>query len=81
MTPWTVARHAPLCMEFSKQEYWSGLPYLPPGDLPKPGIEILSPVSPALQADSLPLRHSAIIKKKKEEINKCCFHLQQHGWI
>ena len=55
VTPWTVARHAPLSMEFSRQEYWSGLPYLPPGDLPKPGIEILRPVSPALQADSLPL--------------------------
>ena len=41
-------------MEFSRQEYWSELPYLPPGDLPKPGIEILRPVSPALQADSLP---------------------------
>ena len=37
-------------MGFSSQEYWSGLPFLPPGDLPKPGIE---PTSPALQADSL----------------------------
>ena len=64
VTPWTVARHAPLSMEFSRQEYWSGLPYLPPGDLPKPGIEILRPVSPALQADSLPLRYSAIKRMK-----------------
>ena len=38
-------------MEFSRQEYWSGLPFLSPGDLPDPGIE---PGSPALQADSLP---------------------------
>ena len=38
-------------MEFSRQEYWSGLPYPPPGDPPNPGIE---PRSPALQADSLP---------------------------
>ena len=38
-------------MEFSRQEYWSGLPFLPPGDLPNPGTE---PRSPALQADSLP---------------------------
>ena len=42
-------------MEFSRQEYWSGLPFPPPGDLPNPGIEPESPVSPALQANSLPL--------------------------
>ena len=52
--PWTVARQAPLCMEFSRQEYWSGLPFPPPGDLPQPGIE---PRSPALAGDSLPLCH------------------------
>ena len=34
VTPWTVARQAPLAMGFSRQEYWSGLPFLPPGDLP-----------------------------------------------
>ena len=45
-TPWTVARQAPLSMGFSRQEYWSGLPFPPPGDLPNPGIE---PTSPALQ--------------------------------
>ena len=50
MTPWTVARQAPLFMEFSMQEYWSGLPCPSPGDLLNPGIE---PGSPALQADSL----------------------------
>ena len=48
---WTIARHAPLSTGFSRQEYWSGLPYPPPGDLPNPGIE---PGCPALQADSLP---------------------------
>jgi len=41
-------------MEFSRQEYWSGLHFLSPGDLPNPGIELVSPVSPALQVDSLP---------------------------
>ena len=46
--PWTVAHQAPLFMEFSRQEYWSGLPFPPPGDLPDPGIEPGSPVSPAL---------------------------------
>ena len=54
-TPWTVAHQAPLSMGFSRQGYLSGLPYPPPGDLPDPGIKPVSPVSPALQADSLPL--------------------------
>ena len=49
-TPRTVARQAPLSMGFSRQEYWSGLPFPSPGDLPNPGIE---PGSPALQADAL----------------------------
>ena len=53
-TLWTVACRAPLSMGFSRQEYWSGLPLPSPGDLPSPGIEPMSPVSPALQADSLP---------------------------
>ena len=51
MTPWTVARQAPLSMGFSRQEYWSGLPLPSPGDLPDTGIY---PRFPALQADSLP---------------------------
>ena len=42
-TPWTVAYQAPLSIEFSRQEYWSGLPFPSPGDLPNPGIE--TPVS------------------------------------
>ena len=50
-TPWTVAHWAPLSMELSRQEYWSGLPFPSPGDLPNPGIKHRSP---ALQADSLP---------------------------
>ena len=50
MTPWTVARQVPLSTEFSRQEYWSGLPFPSPGDLPDPGTE---PQSPALQAHSL----------------------------
>ena len=51
---WTVALQAPLSMEFSRQEYWSGLPFPTPGDLPDPGIEPVSPMSPALQVDSFP---------------------------
>ena len=49
-TPWTVVCQAPLSMEFSRQEYWSGQPFPSPGDLPDPGIE---PMSSTLQADSL----------------------------
>ena len=51
MTPWTVPHQAPLSMGFSRQEYWSGLPFPFPRDLPHPGIE---PGSPTLQANSLP---------------------------
>ena len=50
MTPWTVAREAPLSMEFYRQEYWNGLPFPTPGYLPNPRIELRSS---ALQADSL----------------------------
>ena len=53
----TVARQAPLSMGFSRQEYWSGLPCPPAGDLPIARIEPRSPVAPALQADSLLLNH------------------------
>ena len=51
VTPWTVAYQAPPSMEFSRPEYWSGLPFPSPEDLPYPGIE---PGSPTLQADTLP---------------------------
>ena len=51
VTPWTGTYQAPPSMGFSRQEYWSGLPFPSPGDLPDPGIE---PRSPALQAKALP---------------------------
>ena len=57
VTPWTTARQAPLSMGFSRQEYWSGWPCPPPGDLPDPGIE---PLSPALQVDSLSPSHLGV---------------------
>ena len=50
VTPWTVALQAPPSTGFSRQEYWSELPFPSPGDLPDPGIK---PRSPALQADAL----------------------------
>ena len=55
MIQWIAACPSPLSMEFSRQEYWSGLPFSPPGDLPNPEIE---PGSPALQADSLPAEYT-----------------------
>ena len=65
--PWTVAYQTPLSMGFSRQEYWSGLPFTSPGDLPNPGIE---PRTPALEADSQqlsykgrPMQHYLDIKK------------------
>ena len=53
-TPWTVAHQASQSTGFSRQEYWSGLSFSSPGDLPDPGIK---PMSPNLQADSLSLSH------------------------
>ena len=66
-SPWTVAHKAPLSMGFSRQEYWSGLPFSPPGNLPDPGIE---PGSPTLQADSLLL--SSAQKCIKGSERSCC---------
>ena len=69
-TLWTVALQAPLSIGFSRQEYWSELPFLPLGNLPDPGIEPMSPAFPALQVDSLPLNHqgspknSIVVPKK-----------------
>ena len=57
VTAWTVARQAFLSMEFSRQEYWSGLPFPSPEELPNPGIE---PWSPASQADSIPFELQGI---------------------
>ena len=61
-TPWTVAHHDPQSMGFSRQEYWRGLPFPSPGDLPNPGIK---PGSPALEADALLSEPSEKCKKAK----------------
>ena len=53
-TPWTVAHQAPPSMEFSRQEFWSGLPCPPPGDLPNPGIESSSPTLHTVSSPSEP---------------------------
>ena len=52
-----IAHQAPPCMGFSRQEYWNGLPCPPPGDLPNPGIEPVSPATPALQVGFVLLNH------------------------
>ena len=62
---------APLSMGFPRQEYWSGLPFLPPKDLPDPGTELMSP---ALQVDSLPLSHWGR-PSRQTKTGKCLFHL------
>ena len=64
-TLWTVASQAPLSMGFSRQEYWSGLPYLPPGNLPDPGIGPVSIMSAALAGEFLPLMPPRYIYKIK----------------
>ena len=69
VTPWTVAHQAPLPLEFSRQEYWIELLFLPPGDLPESGIEPGSPESPTLAADSLPCTtwEARIVKFVKQQ--------------
>ena len=76
VTPWTVAHQAPLSMGFSRQEYWSGLPFPSSGDLPNPGFE---PWSPALQADSLssePPMHYIFLIQSSVDGHLGCFHVQ-----
>ena len=71
--PWPVAYQAPPSMGFSRQEYWSGLPFPSPGYLPNPGIE---PRSPALQADALPSeppgKPKGILFRRVVKINQLC---------
>ena len=65
-TPWTVAYQSPQSMEFSRQEYWSGLPFPSPGDLPHPGIET---ESPTLQGILYQLSYQG----SPQKINKCVY--------
>ena len=77
--PWTVTAHQPpLSMEFSRQEYWSELPFPSLGDLPGPGIK---PRSPALQADSLPSKQPGSLRKYYSAINRNRLGThKQHSW-
>ena len=67
VTPWTVAYQAPASLGFSKQEYWSGLPFPSPGDLPDPGIE---PESPTFYADALLSEPPGKIKLKSDHTKR-----------
>ena len=67
MNPWTVARQAPLSMGFSRQEYWSGLPFPSPGDLSDPRIEPTSPASPALAGGFFLTTEPPVLKGSKGE--------------
>ena len=73
MTPWTVAHQAPLSMEFSRQEYWSGFPFLSPEDLTNSGVK---PGSPAFQANSLPPEPPGKPSKKSTN-NKYWKHVEK----
>ena len=73
-TPWTVAHQAPPSMGFSRQEYWSGLPFPSPGDLPDPGIE---PRSPTLRADALTSEPPG---KKYLTSHRCGSNQSGAGW-
>ena len=80
MTPWTVARQAPLSMGFPKQEYWSGLPFPSPGDFPDPWIK---PTSSALQADSLPSEPPGKLKNTalgSLSLLQGIFPIQESNW-
>ena len=81
VTPWTVARQAPLSKGFPRQDYWSGLPFPSPGDLPDPGVE---PKSPTLQADSLPTETQGSPQGacgEKKQVDSPCVSLLCRGWL
>ena len=78
MTPWTVPHQAPPSMGFSRQEYWSGLPCSPPGDLPDPGIEPLSLLSPALAGGFLTA--STLWEALLAQLGGIYLHFKGHCW-
>ena len=88
-TPETAAHQAPPSLGFSRQEHWSGLQFPPPRDIPYPRIKAGSPVSPALQADSLPLSHRQVsflcilyeqFQQKHLKINPIAVSLKSPSW-
>ena len=77
MTLWTVAHQAALSMEFYRQEYWSALPFPSPGDLPDPGLELVSLASPALTASFFTIStiwEAFLMALEELEISQCEWH-------
>ena len=72
VTPWIVARQAPLSMGFSRQEYWSGLPFPTPGDLPNPGMEPMSLTSPAMAGEFFTTAAAAAAAKSLQSCPTPC---------
>ena len=70
LTLWTVAHQPPVSMGFSRQEYWSGLPCPPPGDVPYPGVEPVSPTSPAVAGGFFTTEPSGILAGGKNIVHK-----------
>ena len=78
---WTVAHQAPLSMEISRQEYWSGLPFPPAGPLPDPGMEPVFPMSPALRNDSLATEPSLPTEQSHMEMSPTLMYLNPVGYF
>ena len=74
-TPWTAVHQGPLSLEFSRQEYWSRLPFPSPGDIANPGTEPESPESLHWQVDSLPLHHLSMDSTNRGSINRVALYL------
>ena len=70
VTPWAVTLEAPLCKGLSRQAHWRELPFPSPGDLPHPGMEPATPVSPALAGGFSPLSHLGSLKSSKVLLQK-----------
>ena len=79
VTLWIVAHQAPPPMGVSRQEYWSGLPFPSPGELPDPGIEPTSPAAFALQMDSLPTELSGKLVESKEELRSLLMKVKEES--
>ena len=80
-TPYTVAHQAPLSMGFPRQEYWSGLPCPPPGDLPNPGIKPVSLMSPSLAGRFFTTSQVVLSRKPNKLFNPCESHRRGLPWL
>ena len=79
VTLWTIAHQTPLSIEFSRQEYWSGLPFSPPGDLPQAGIKCMSLISPVLVPE--PADYSPWGLKDSDTTERLSMHAHMHSQL